>query len=215
MSKKTDNFIAKISPLAISDFKNSKVLPSLTIAQAILESGWGESVLAKKANNLFGIKATKDWKGKAISKDTLEYFNKKQATSITAYFKVYDDWLGGIKDHSKLLSTSRYTDVILAKDYKEACEKIAKAGYATDPEYSSKLIALIEKYKLYEYDNKVKKVESTEVSLDDHYRVRKSWSNASSQIGAFKIFENAKRCVDQNGPEFKVFNKNGEQVYPK
>lgn len=139
MSSKTDNFINKIYPHAVEDMKQSGVLASLTIAQAILESGWGESRLAQEGNNLFGIKKGDGWNGKTIS------LNGSQ-------WRVYDSWLGGIQDHSKLLQKPRYAKVIQTKDYKVACEEVRLAGYCTESDYSQKLIRLIEQYDLAKYD---------------------------------------------------------------
>ena len=139
MSSKTQNFINKIYPHAVEDMKQSNVLASLTIAQAILESGWGESRLAQEGNNLFGIKKGDGWNGKTIS------LNGSQ-------WRVYDSWLGGIQDHSKLLQKPRYAKVIQTKDYKVACEEVQLAGYCTESDYSQKLIRLIEQYDLAKYD---------------------------------------------------------------
>ena len=150
---KTSNFINKLAPMAVADYKVSGVLPSLTIAQAILESGWGESELAVKANNLFGIKADSRWTGKVYNTQTKEYYNNSNTpATINANFRSYDSWEGGVKDHSEFLQADRYNKVVGAKDYKVACEEVYKAGYATDPNYTSKLIKLIEDYNLYKYD---------------------------------------------------------------
>lgn len=98
-----------------------------------------------------------------------------------------------------------------AKDYKVACDEIYKAGYATDPNYTSKLIKLIEDYKLYEYD---KTNTSSSSSSSELYRVRKSWSDSASQKGAYSVLENAiSECKKHNG--YKVFNSKGAQVYPE
>lgn len=213
MSTKTDAFISKIAPMAIDDYKKTKVLPSLTIAQAILESGWGESALATKANNLFGIKAGSSWTGKVYNVNTQEYYDGKTAVTVSAYFRVYDDWSGSIKDHSDLLQTTRYKQVLAATSYKEACEAIYVAGYATDPNYTSKLISLIQNYNLAEYDKEAKQESITALPIDEIYRVRKTWTNASSQLGAYSNLDNAKKMADANPGHF-VFNGSGESIYP-
>ena len=166
MSTKTDHFIEKIAPLAISDMAKTKVLASLTIAQAILESGWGESELAVHANNLFGMKATDAWRGVTYTKETREY-KDNEPYNIKTKFKVYDGWAESIRDHSSLLQKERYTKVLEAKDYKVACEEIYQAGYATDPNYPNKLIGLIEQYDLQRYD--FTSVKETGLTL--YYRV--------------------------------------------
>ena len=210
-TSKTANFINKLAPMAVEDYKTSKVLPSLTIAQGILESGWGESELATKANNLFGIKADSRWSGKIYNTETKEYYNgANTATTISANFRAYDSWEGGVKDHSEFLQGDRYNKVVGAKDYKVACDEIYKAGYATDPNYTSKLIKLIEDYKLYEYD----KTNTSSSSSSELYRVRKSWSDSASQKGAYSVLDNAIAEAKKHSG-YKVFNSKGVQVYPE
>lgn len=150
---KTSIFIDKIGKMATLDMKNTGILASLTIAQAILESGWGESTLTVNANNLFGIKATIAWKGKVYDIDTKECYDGSTFVIVNATFKAYDSWADSVADHSALLTgSSRYAKVVGETDYKVACQAIKDAGYATDPSYPSKLITLIEQYKLYEFD---------------------------------------------------------------
>lgn len=93
-------FLAMVGPLAQADMQKSGILASLTIAQAILESGWGASELATKANALFGIKADARWSGKAYSKDTKECYDGATYTTITALFRAYDSWAESVADHS-------------------------------------------------------------------------------------------------------------------
>ncbi len=166
MSAKTDSFVAKIGPLAQQDMAKTNVLASLTIAQAILESAWGESELAVKANNLFGIKASSDWKGATYTRESREYIND-EATTITADFKAYNSLQESISDHSALLQKDRYAKVLEATDYKEACQEVYNAGYATDPNYTTKLINLIEQYDLHQYDS----ISNHETGLTLYYRV--------------------------------------------
>ena len=139
-------FLSRIIPLAKADMKKTKILASLTIAQAILESGWGTSALARKSNNLFGIK------GNGKNYKTFEYINGKRVDIVDS-FKVYPDWETSVADHSGLfLRLSRYQNLIGEKDYKKACRKVYEDGYATAPNYTEALIKIIEQYKLYEHD---------------------------------------------------------------
>lgn len=139
-------FLAKIIPLAIADMKKTKILASLTIAQAILESAWGLSGLTLRSNNLFGIK------GQGVNSATFEYINGKRI-DIVAGFKAYPDWETSIADHSGLfLRLDRYKNLIGCTDYKQACKNVQADGYATAPTYADSLIKLIEQYKLYQYD---------------------------------------------------------------
>ncbi|NTU28834.1 glycoside hydrolase family 73 protein [Brevibacillus sp. HB1.1] len=147
-------FIAKIAPAAVADMKMTRVPASLTIAQAILESNWGKSGLTQKANNLFGIKGT----GTAghVTMPTKEFLAGKWIM-IESNFRAYNSWAESIADHSRLIlngtrdKPNRYHGV-LGADYKSACYAIWKGGYATDPDYPGKLVSLIEKYELHEYD---------------------------------------------------------------
>lgn len=149
-------FINNIKDGAIDGWKQYQILPSLTIAQAILESGWGLSELAQKSNNLFGIKAGSDWKGDSVPHETKEWQNGTYITT-TARFRKYSSINESVLDHARFFHTPawrelRYAHVIGETDYKKACYEVKKAGYATDIGYPVKLIKLIEEYKLYQYD---------------------------------------------------------------
>ena len=99
-------FLQRIIPLAQADMKKTKILASLTIAQSILESGWGLSGLTLRSNNLFGIK------GQGVNSATFEYINGKRI-DIVAGFKAYPDWETSIADHSGLfLRLDRYKNLI-------------------------------------------------------------------------------------------------------
>lgn len=153
MTQEQKAFIERVGALAAADMKKSGVLASLTIAQAILESGWGKSGLTVKANALFGIKAGSSWKGRVYSAQTSECYDGVTFTTITALFRAYGSWAESVADHSALLTgAARYKAVIGERDYKAACRAIKAAGYATDPKYADKLIQLIEQYALTAYD---------------------------------------------------------------
>ncbi len=148
MDKKT--FINKVKDGAVKGMKNYGVLASLTIAQGILESGWGSSALSTKANNLFGIKANGNQP--YVVMKTKEYVNGKWIT-VDAKFRKYDSWNDSIEDHAKfLVENKRYKNLIGKKDYKTVCKLIQQDGYATDPNYASSLITIIEQNKLNQYD---------------------------------------------------------------
>jgi Muramidase (flagellum-specific) len=145
-------FINSIKEEAMRGQREYGILASLTIAQAILESGWGKSQLAVKANNLFGIKAFSNWKGKRITMATTEWYDGQKQV-VNAEFRAYDSFNDSIEDHNKLLLNTSYEAVRKCKDYKAASSEIYKCGYATDPKYTEKLISIIEEYKLYEFDD--------------------------------------------------------------
>lgn len=171
MSK--DEFIEYIGTRAEADMKETGILASVTIAQAILESGWGQSGLALNANNLFGMKATlsgntwaSDWDGTRYSSQTNEEYEPGVVTEITAEFRAYDSIEQSIKDHSDYLrgakngSKLRYEGLVGMTDYKAAIQLIKDGGYATDSQYVSKVCSIIEQYKLNEWDG-VKEEEET------------------------------------------------------
>ena len=153
MTQEQKAFIERVGALAAADMKKSGVLASLTIAQAILESGWGKSGLTVKGNALFGIKAGTSWKGRVYSTKTQECYDGVNFTTVTALFRAYDSWEESVEDHSALLTgAARYKAVVGERDYKTACRAIKAAGYATDPNYPDKLIQIIESYGLTAYD---------------------------------------------------------------
>lgn len=156
------DFINAIRQGAIDGYTKYKILPSLTMAQAILESGWGESHIQ---NNLFGIKAGTSWNGKVAIRQTKEFINGKWIT-VNAKFRAYNSFNESIEDHAKLLGRNkRYQKVTQAKDYKQACYEVWKAGYATDPNYPQKLIKIIEQNNLNQYDEQAKKGGDTNMAL--------------------------------------------------
>ena len=131
------------------------VLASLTMAQAILESGWGDSSLSKNANNYFGIKAGSSWGGDYVEMQTKEYDGNGNAYMTTARFRKYADLKGSILDHAMLFvnNKGRYGNLLGETNYREACRKVREDGYATDPSYSQLLINIIEQNNLQQYDN--------------------------------------------------------------
>ena len=147
----TSDFIQRIASAAYSP----DILPSVTIAQAALESGWGTSELAMHANALFGIKADKRWSGRTYAIKTKEWYDSNEPVIIVDTFRAYPTWKASIADHTAFrTASSRYRDVIMEQDYKKACKALQAAGYSTDPDYSNKLMRLIEKYNLTQYDSR-------------------------------------------------------------
>ena len=150
------HFLSAIKQGAMDGAKEG-ILPSITAAQAILESGWGSSELAKVPNNnLFGIKDSEDWHGEIVTVPTQEYLNGDYIT-VNAAFRKYASWNDSVVDHAKFFTSTEwrkdnYRKVVNETDYRIAAQELKNAGYATDPTYPGKLIRLIEAYKLYEWD---------------------------------------------------------------
>ena len=169
------HFLSAIKQGAMDGAKEG-VLPSITAAQAILESGWGSSELAKAPNNnLFGIKDSEDWNGESVTVLTQEYVNGGYIT-VNAAFRKYASWNDSVVDHAKFFTSTEwrknnYRKVVNETDYRIAAQELKNAGYATDPGYAGKLISLIEAYKLYEWDemsnNSISTVENEGVVIDN------------------------------------------------
>jgi len=130
------DYISTYTPLAIKEMKRSGVPASITMAQAILESAYGNSELAIYANNHFGIKNKPDWKGQIYYKEN-------------CYYKKYNSIIESYEDHSNHLRSRKwYADLFKLNitDYKGWSHGLKKAGYAEDPNYAYKLIKIIETY---------------------------------------------------------------------
>ena len=141
----TLSYIEQFKAVAIEEMNRYGIPASITLAQGIIESGSGNSSLAKYANNHFGIKCTSEWKGKAYYKDD------DQANDC---FRVYKDARESYKDHSEFLKRKRYSFLfeLDKNDYKNWAYGLKQAGYATNPKYPDLLINVIDKYQLYQYD---------------------------------------------------------------
>lgn len=144
----TDDYITRFKDVAMQEMRVYKIPASITLAQGILESGSGKGRLSVQANNHFGIKCH-GWKGKKIYHDD----DRRQEC-----FRSYENPNSSYEDHSKFLTTrGRYSKLFSLKpdDYKAWARGLRAAGYATDRKYPQKLISLIERYKLYRFDDEV------------------------------------------------------------
>lgn len=149
-------FIKKIGPIAKQVDKSYYLLPSITIAQACLESNYGQSDLSQKYNNLFGVKGTNPNTSAILT--TKEYVKGKWI-NVKARFQIYDSYEASIRAHARLFQNGtswnhkQYQHVLAAKDYRKQAKALVTDGYATDPNYADKLINLIEQYGLAKYDH--------------------------------------------------------------
>lgn len=156
-------YIARFSEVAMDSVRGTALFPSLTMAQAMLESGYGESVLAKFHNNHFGIKAGASWTAGKVNLQTREVY-QGNSIKIGDFFRVYPTVLASYKDRNSLLQyNSRYHNagVFSSASPEEQAIALQRAGYATDPYYANILINLIYKYNLKELDSLAKKKVST------------------------------------------------------
>lgn len=148
---KPADFFKKIKPGAFRNYQVYNVLPSVTAAQAALESGWGESLLTKQANNLFGMKG--NFNGSSVTMLTTEYDKYKGYYQIHAAFRKYPSWAASIGDHGNNLVYSGYYPKSAFKT-KSYATQIGLIGpvYATDGSYVSKIIGVIKQYSLDRWD---------------------------------------------------------------
>lgn len=143
-----EEYIAQWKGVAVKNMEEHGIPASITLAQGLLESGNGNSELARTANNHFGIKCHSDWSGPKV------YYDDDKKNDC---FRKYRDAADSYEDHSKFLMRSRYSDLFTLRttDYKGWAKGLKKAGYATDPHYPDKLIQLIERYQLDKLDKGV------------------------------------------------------------
>lgn len=136
---------------AIEGWNEYGVLPSITVAQAILESGWGSSTLSTQAHNLFGIKGS--YNGNYVTMSTREVING-QSVYVNAAFRAYANNSESVEDHGNFLySNSRYSNLLGDTSYTDVAQKLSQDGYATDPYYASSLISLVKTYDLIQLDS--------------------------------------------------------------
>lgn len=138
-------YIGMWKDVAIDNMVNHGIPASITLAQGILESGDGNSELARKGNNHFGIKCHSDWTGKRVYHDD---------DAKGECFRKYKDARESFEDHSQFLKRKRYEALfeLDITDYKGWARGLKKAGYATNPKYADRLITIIEDNGLQEYD---------------------------------------------------------------
>ena len=140
------SYIDQYKNIAIAEMEKYGIPASIKLAQALLESGNGNSTLARDANNHFGIKCGGTWTGKSITKSD---------DNPNDCFRVYDNPEQSFKDHSQFLLRKRYEKLfnLDKNDYRGWARGLKDAGYATNPRYPELLIDLIERYELYKYDS--------------------------------------------------------------
>ena len=161
----TEEYIETFAAIAQDEMKAYGIPASITLAQGLLESGFGKSTLAKKTNNHFGIKCHTEWNGE---------YDLHDDDAKGECFRKYNHPMYSYRDHSIFLSTrGRYAFLfnLRSNNYKAWARGLKKAGYATDPKYPNKLIYLIEKYRLDKYDlapHKIDKQETKEYVYRTH-----------------------------------------------
>ena len=155
--------------------------PSAVIAQAILESAYGESVLAAKYHNYFGLKCGTAWKGKSVNLATKEEYSAGTQTSIMANFRVYDSMEDGVKGYFEFIQMPRYGNLRGITDPQVYLQKIKEDGYATSSTYVANCMRLVKEWNLTQYDAR-KKARTAQ----DYLKVFRSWVGFSEANGKFK-----------------------------
>ncbi|MFR0610989.1 LysM peptidoglycan-binding domain-containing protein [Limosilactobacillus balticus] len=143
-------FIQSVAPGAIQGWNEYKVLPSITVAQAIVESGWGRSALSTQAHNLFGIKGS--YNGNSVVMRTREVYGGR-SVYVNANFRAYANNSESVTDHGRFLNVnSRYRNLLGDTNYVSVANKLRQDGYATDPSYANTLIRFVQTYNLNQLD---------------------------------------------------------------
>lgn len=209
-----ERYIEMFAPLAVEEMYRSGVPASITLAQGLLESRSGLSDLAVKGNNHFGIKCHNTWTGRKMYYDD---------DALGECFRKYDSPEESFRDHSDFL---RYRDRykflfdLETTDYKGWAYGLKKAGYATDSDYPSKLIRLIEEYRLYEYDKspygenrnpafdeqKLKKKKRKKDTAED---IPQSLPESPSKIEAIKLIDNSSKSEFRFSLSRQMYSMNG------
>lgn len=215
------------------------LLPSVATAQCILESGYCRTELAKKANNICGMKCElsgntwpgSTWDGESkINIKTSEQDKAGTVYYIYAGFRKYPCIEDSIADRCAYLigamkgSNLRYPGITECKNYTAQIQLIKAGGYATDVNYVSKITNIIQRFGLSKYDAEVVGTvkhssggtvlpgSGKAVADPVQYYVRKSWNDKANQLGAYSVLENAKKQVDANW-RYNVYDASGKLVY--
>lgn len=208
--------------------EKNDLFPSVCAAQTILESGYCTTELARKANNVCGMKtnlsgntwAGSTWDGKSTVKiRTPEQDAAGNTYYIYADFRKYPCIEDSIADRCAYLlgaqngSKLRYDGIRDCENYQKQIELIKRGGYATDVNYVDKICNIIKRFGLDKYDQVSGEI-LPETPEQPWYRVRKSWADAKSQIGAYHNLNKAKKCADDHAG-YRVYDESGTQIYPK
>ena len=208
-----DVYIEKYAAIAVAEMYRSGVPASITLAQGLLESGYGRSELALKSNNHFGIKCHNGWQGGKVYHDD---------DAKGECFRKYDNPEESYRDHSDFLRyRDRYKFLFHYKitDYKSWAFGLKKAGYATDPNYPHKLITLIEEYKLHQYDTKAadfaQKHETSKVEHKVEHKPKKKEDEPKSipvppsHLEQVKVVKAGKRETFRFSLSREMYSQNG------
>jgi len=202
----TEEYIKTYKAIAIEKMREYKIPASITLAQGILESGSGNSNLARKANNHFGIKCHKGWTGRTFYMD-----DDEKNECFRSYRKAEESY----HDHSLFLTQrGRYADLFTLKitDYKGWAKGLSKAGYATNPRYPELLIRIIERYDLAAYDKEALTGKAAKRQKPDAPQVKVT--DIPPKLGEFAVVNQSDqgRFIHENNGVRLIFAKEGDDI---
>ena len=170
-----NEFLLAVSEMVveINNKRGNPLFSSVVIAQAICESGWGQSKIMMKANAIFGIKATKSWTGKVYNAKTKECYDGFTYTDINACFRAYNSLDESIEDYFDLITKSaRYRKACIANTPRECIQAIKDGGYATSPFYVNTIMNIIRKNNLTKYDNINSEENESKYKINKNYKLK-------------------------------------------
>ncbi len=212
-----EEYISKYYPLAVEEMNLYKIPASITLAQGLIETENGNSLLVTKANNHFGIKCKAEWTGSTHIHDD----DKKNEC-----FRSYANAEESFRDHSIFLLKPRYSNLFNYEmsDYRSWAFGLKQAGYATNPQYPAMLIKFIEDYKLYEFDKfglekaqlveKPKEILKPLLSQEELLKQRKALANNIDLVivdDSFDIYQLASHTRQTIGALMEINDIEGEQ----
>lgn len=206
MDIKNKIFIDTIAPLIVeeNEKRGNPLFSSVVIAQAICETGWGKSQLMMKANAIFGIKATKNWKGKVYNSKTKECYHGSNYTETMACFRAYNNLQESISDYFDLITKNeRYRKACISNTPRECITAIKNGGYATSPEYIEIIMKLINSYDLTKYD-----IEGVDIDKIAHDVIDGKYGNGEERkqkLGS--LYNEVQKRVNQ------ILNKDNKIIY--
>lgn len=205
-----ENFIQKVAE------KVRKYAPlygigvhSPIIAQAILESGWGSSVLASKYNNYFGLKCGGAWNGNSVNMTTQEEYTAGVMTDIRDNFRVFYDFDDGIRGYFEFINYSRYSNLKGVTDPEEYCRLIKEDGYATSSTYVDSLLRIISENNLTRFDNSEKPQEDVDIEDLAHRVIKGEFGNGDERkllLGSYyeKVQQRVNELMEAATSEYDI-----------
>lgn len=239
MLKDESKFLNKIKDVCIEESQKYNILPSVLAALAITISKWGSSKAFHKTQNVYLLTVNNNWQGKCYSKKLDKIYNTAQESTDSNLYRVYDNYKNSIRDFVLYLLEARrsesgpykYQGIVQCLDYKKSIDILHRAGLfdildldQDINQYASNLIAIIEKYKLYNWDSSIKNLsiskndlENTETKCinenlkNNIYRVRLDWDKRDTQIFASASYEDClSEALKHEG--YKIYADDGKLV---